>query len=131
MKTILILATVLPWLSSVAFSENHQSPFACDRSALNALERKRHFDELGPKLRTMVKNVRDVADGYEFEFPTDRASFQLVAEWVAGEHLCCPFFDIDLRLEREGGALWLRLTGREGTKQFIKADFGRWIDAVR
>ena len=131
MKIILIFATVLPWLSSVAFSENRQSPFACDRSALNAQERKRHFDELGPKLRTLVKGIREVADGYEFEFPSDRATFQLVAEWTAGEHLCCPFFDIDLRLEREGGALWLRLTGREGAKQFIKADFGRWLDAVR
>jgi hypothetical protein len=38
-----------------------------------------------------------------------------------------PFFDIDLRSEREGGALWLRLTGREGTKQFIEADFGKWF----
>jgi len=37
--------------------------------------------------------------------------------------LCCPFFDIDLRVEKEGGPLWLRLTGREGVKQFIKADF--------
>jgi hypothetical protein len=51
----------------------------------------------------------------------------LVAEWSAGEHLCCPFFDIDLRLEREHGAFWLRLTGREGVKEFIKADFSRWL----
>jgi hypothetical protein len=26
-------------------------------------------------------------------------------------------------VDREGGPLWLRLTGREGVKQFIKADF--------
>jgi hypothetical protein len=35
------------------------SPFACDRAALNVEERKRHFDELGPKLRTLVKGVRE------------------------------------------------------------------------
>jgi hypothetical protein len=34
-----------------------------------------------------------------------------------------PFFDIDLRIEREGGAFWLRLTGRDCVKQFIKSDF--------
>ena len=35
----------------------------------------------------------------------------------------CPFFDIDLRFDREDGPLWLRLTGRPGTKEFIKEEF--------
>ena len=50
-----------------------------------------------------------------------------MAEWAAGEHLCCPFFNIELRLEPEQGSLWLRLTGREGTKEFIKVDGASWI----
>ena len=93
-----------------------ESPFACDRMALNAEARKRHFDELGPALRPLVKNVRELTNGYEFEFPFNADTYRLVTEWTGGEHLCCPFFDIDLRLEREGGAFWLRLTGREGVK---------------
>jgi hypothetical protein len=60
--------------------------------------------------------MRELADGYEFKFPTDPKTFQLLAEWVAGERLCCPFFGIEMRVEREGGPLWLRLTGRDGTK---------------
>jgi hypothetical protein len=48
-----------------------------------------------------------------------------------GERACCPFFDIDMRLEREGGSLWLGLTGREGVKQFIQADGASWIRRVR
>lgn len=112
--TLLLLATAL-------------SPFACDRLALDAATRKRHFDELGAQLRTLVKSVRELPDGYEFEFPSDTPTIKLLAEWAAGEHLCCPFFEIDLRLEREHGAFWLRLTGREGVKQFIEADFGRWM----
>jgi hypothetical protein len=121
MKTLLVLAAVGAALLS------GQIPFACDRAALNTEQRKRHFDELGPQLRSLAKGVRELVDGYEFEFPADPATFQVVAEWAAGEHLCCPFFDIDLRLEREHGAFWLRLTGREGVKQFIKADFARWF----
>jgi hypothetical protein len=50
-----------------------------------------------------------------------------MAEWAAGERLCCPFFNIQLRLEAEGGPFWLRLTGREGTKQFIHVDGASWI----
>ena len=57
----------------------------------------------------------------------DAGTVQLVTEWVIGERACCPFFDIDMRLEREGGSLWLGLTGREGVKQFIQADGASWI----
>ncbi len=57
----------------------------------------------------------------------DAATLQLLAEWTIQERMCCPFLDIDLRLEREGGPLWLRLTGRNGTKEFIKMEAAAWI----
>jgi hypothetical protein len=98
-----------------------QSAFACNRLALTSEQRKRHFDELGPQLRSLKKSVRELPNGYEFEFPADPNTVQLVAEWALGEHACCPFFDIDMRLELEGGSLWLGLTGREGVKQFIRS----------
>jgi hypothetical protein len=104
-----------------------ESPFACNRGALTAQARKRHFDELSPALRARKRSIHELRDGFEFEFPSDTPTFQLVSEWVAGERLCCPFFDIDVHVEREGGSLWLRLSGREGTKQFVRADFSAWF----
>ena len=129
MKTPLILISAVQLLSALAAGQaiSQASPFACNRSAFSTADRKRHFDELGPTLRGMVRNVRELRDGYEFEFPADPATFRLVAEWAAGEHLCCPFFDIDLRQEREKGAFWMRLSGRPGVKQFIEADLGKWM----
>lgn len=124
MKIFLLAMTVL---SVFGMAATHESPFACDRSALNPEQRKRHFDDLGPKLRALVRQARELSDGYEFQFPGDPPTFQLIAEWTAGEHLCCPFFDIDLRLDREGGATWIRLTGRPGAKEFIRTDFERWF----
>jgi len=103
-----------------------ESPFACDTAAFTPDVRKRH-DELGLILRSLKTSVRELADGYEFEFPSDQNTFQLVTEWSIQERLCCPFFDIEVRLDREGGPLWLRLTGREGTKDFIKVDGAKWI----
>ena len=103
------------------------SPFACNRLALDVAARQRHFELLGPALRSMRRQVRELPDGFEFEFPADPASVQRVAEWSAGERLCCPFFEIEMRFPREGNGFWLRLTGREGVKQFIKADFERWF----
>jgi hypothetical protein len=112
---------------NAAETRRPESPFACNRLALTPEQRKRHFDELGPKLVSLKKSVRELPNGYELELPGDASTLQLVAEWAIGEHACCPFFDISIRLEREGGSLWLGLTGREGVKQFIEADGASWI----
>ena len=104
-----------------------QSPFACDRSALDSEARRRHFNELGPALLSMRKAVRELPDGYEFQFPSDTKTITMVWEWAAGERLCCPFFDIQLRMEADKGPFWLRLTGRKGTKEFIQANEASWV----
>ena len=62
-----------------AASTKHESPFACDRLALDPEARKRHFDELGPELRSLRKAVRELPDGYEFQFPADPKTIALVA----------------------------------------------------
>jgi hypothetical protein len=123
MKLLFVVALAATAWSSFAA----ESPFACNRAALTAQQRKRHFDELSPALRARKQSIRELGAGFEFEFPPDTATFQLVSEWVEGERLCCPFFDIDIHVEREGGKLWLRLTGRDGVKQFIRADFANWF----
>jgi hypothetical protein len=120
---IAIVAPVAVWATSEPSSQTEQvSPFACNALGLSPEARKRHFEEVGPALLKLKKSTRELANGYEFEFPADRATSQLLTEWVFDERLCCPFLDIDLRFSREGGPLWLRLTGRPGTKEFIKAD---------
>jgi hypothetical protein len=124
MRIFLLAMTSMSFLAAAATQE---SPFACDRAALNVEQRKRHFDELGPRLRSLVLQAREVSNGYEFAFPGDRATFTWITEWSAGEHVCCPFFDIDLRMDREGGRTWIRLTGRPGTKEFIRKDFQAWF----
>ena len=106
-----------------------ESPLACDREALTSEQRKRHFDVLGPALRRLRKSARELPDGFEFEFPGDRATYAMLSEWVDGERVCCPFFDITLRSDREDGPVHLRLTGRAGVKQFIEVEGREWIRA--
>ena len=108
-------------------SQPHDSPFACDSAALTPQARTRHFDELSQALRARNTGIHELSDGFEFKFPADAATFELLTEWTEGERRCCPFFDIDLRLEREHGPLKLRLTGREGVKPFIQSEFDRWF----
>jgi hypothetical protein len=52
-------------------AKRQESAFACNRLALTSEQRKRHFDELGPKLRSLKMSVRELPNGYEFEFPAD------------------------------------------------------------
>ncbi|HMD31361.1 MAG TPA: hypothetical protein VKG84_05600 [Candidatus Acidoferrales bacterium] len=98
------------------------TPFYCNMHGLNPEQRKRKT-ELDGILRGTRTGARELPDGFEFQFPADPATFRTVAEWVVMERACCPFFDLELRLEREGGPFWLRLTGREGVKKFIKGEF--------
>jgi hypothetical protein len=123
MKTTILLLSLFIALLAVA----KDSPFVCDRLALTPEIRTRHFEVLGPALLAARLAVRELSDGYEFKFPSDAKTLAMLEEWIGQERLCCPFFDIDLRLEREGGPAWMRLTGRPGTKDFIRADAGPWI----
>ena len=135
---VLTLSTI--WFGAITLStgqqqtsssENnkHSSPFACNAFALSAEIRKRHFDELGPTLLKLKKSTHELADGYEFEFQADNHTYQLLTEWISQERLCCPFFNIELRLESESGPMWLRLGGRPGVKEFIKADAPAWVNS--
>lgn len=103
-----------------------ETPFYCDRTALTSEQRKRQ-QELGKILRASVLGIQELPDGFEFEFPSGPANYQALTEFTPLERACCPFFDISIRLEREGGKLWWQLTGREGVKQFIRAEFAPWI----
>jgi hypothetical protein len=124
MSKLLLLALLFPLAGTAVTKE---SPFACNVAALTPAERHRHFDELGPALRAVKTGLRELPNGYEFRFPSDRKTTAMLLEWADQERLCCPFFDVDVHFEAEGGSVWLRLTGRAGTKEFIKADFLPWM----
>lgn len=99
-----------------------QSKFYCNIKALAVEERARH-KSLTEKLMTVRKEIVETEKGYEFQYrPTDVSLAELAA-WVTAESKCCPFFDFHIDLEREGKLACLRLTGEEGIKAFIRAEF--------
>jgi len=100
-----------------------ESPFACNMLALDAEGRRRHMTVMG-QLRAAIKETKELSDGYAIRFPSEQSTILLVAEFISRERLCCPFFTFELVAEREDGPLWLRLRGREGVKEFIKAELG-------
>lgn len=99
-----------------------QSKFYCNSKALTPEERA-HHKQLTEKLLAARKEFVETAKGYEFQFSPKSVSLAELAEWVAAESKCCPFFDFHIDLENEGNLLCLRLTGEEGIKAFIRAQF--------
>jgi hypothetical protein len=99
-----------------------QSKFYCNIKALTPEERARH-KLLTEKLMTARKESVETEKGYEFQYSPADVSLAELAEWVAAESKCCPFFDFHIDLEREGKLACLRLTGEEGIKAFIRAEF--------
>lgn len=69
-----------------------------------------------------VVGIRELADGYAFGLPNESGVLLKGAEFVTLERLCCPFLGFALEVEPEGGAVWLRLTGRDGVKAFIREE---------
>lgn len=102
--------------------ETRQSKFYCNSKALTPEERV-HHKQLSEKLMAARKGIVETPKGYEFQFSPKSVSLAELADWVSAESKCCPFFDFHIDLEEEGSLLCLRLTGEEGIKAFIRAEF--------
>ena len=100
-----------------------ETPFACTLEKSLSKEQREHKKQLALKMESARIATTELANGYVFQFRPDGMSFLEVAEWVATDRVCCPFFDLAIESERENGPLALRITGREGVKQFIRMEF--------
>jgi hypothetical protein len=102
--------------------ESGVNGFYCNMGALNPAERARH-KALTDKLLKMRRRTVELANAYEFEFRTAEVTVGELADWVASESKCCPFFDFQINLQNGGAVLTLRLAGAEGINAFIHAEF--------
>jgi hypothetical protein len=76
------------------------------------------------QLRGSGQELRELPDGFALRLPSESGTVRDVAEYITLEGMCWPFFRFDMEVEQEGGPMWLRLTGREGVKEFTKLELG-------
>jgi hypothetical protein len=98
------------------------SALYCNLKALSPPERGR-LHELVQKLKGARIETEELPDGYAFRLQTEQVSLGELAAYVMSERKCCPFFDFEIELERDGGPLWLRLRGKDGVKAFMRHEF--------
>lgn len=97
-------------------------PLACNLKALTAAERTRHH-ELTQQLRAAIRNRSELPDGYAFKLDGETITLKEVGEWIGLERLCCPFLTFQLSASGNRTGWTLRLTGPEGVKDFLRAEF--------
>ncbi len=91
---------------------------ACDLNAIAAEQRPSHAVRAQRVLHEAVKEVLELPDGYALRFTAD--DYAVLAEFIANERLCCPFFTFGLEVAPGRGPIWLRLTGHAGVKEFLQ-----------
>lgn len=96
-----------------------QPPIACNLSALDSDARAEHR-QISKAVLGSVTGIREQPGGYAFRLPTETDMIRKAATFIARERQCCPFFDFALEVERDGGPVWLGVSGREGVKQYVE-----------
>ena len=74
------------------------------------------------QLLSNVQTIQELSNGFDFRLADEPSSILKAAEFIALEKLCCPFLNFAIEIKAEGGPVWLRLTGREGVKDFIREE---------
>lgn len=93
---------------------------ACDLTAIPSSVREEHV-VTAPQLFQTAQEVRELSNGYAFRFLNESGKFMAIANYIENERLCCPFFNFELEVKPDGGALWLRLTGNQGVKELLRS----------
>ena len=100
---------------------NSSDPIACNLSALTESERERRA-ELARSLRAAARRVDELPDGYGVVLDSTSPIIGELETLLALEARCCPFLQFE-QCARSGEVV-LRVTGREGVKDFLRAEFG-------
>lgn len=95
-------------------------PIACNLTSAELQERRRTVLE---KLREALVEVKELADGFAYSFPSEGNRFPELAAMIELERQCCPFLQFRVTIAAGQGPLTLEITGPEGTKEFLLSTF--------
>jgi len=103
--------------------ETQPTVIACDVSPFTPDQRERWVEEVAPQLYSAVQEIQELPTGYALCLPSDPEILLLAAEELNFGRLCCPFVHYALEIEPNRGPFWLRMTGGEGVKAFLRMSF--------
>lgn len=95
-------------------------PIACNILVLDPREREQRAD-LAERMRSRITSIRELEDGFVFALDADPEGERALSDLLALERRCCPFLRFEVGAS--GEKLELRITGEEGVKSFLLAEF--------
>src|SRR5947209_20326838 len=123
MSTATALLVSLLCVGMCAVAHKDAKPvFACNLKAISVAERPR-YNELVKRIRAAIRDRNEVATGYAFRLDSKTVTLPEAAEWIVMERLCCPFLTLQLSAAGNQADWVLTLTGPEGVKPLITAEF--------
>jgi hypothetical protein len=96
--------------------------YYCDLAALTPEQRASHVELSTRLFGSLIQETRELPDGYAYRF--DGSQYSLLADFIASERRCCPFFAFKLDLSPFAGPVWLHLTAQGDVKPFIREEIG-------
>lgn len=123
MTTATVLVSVMFSVGMCSASSRDKKPvFACNLKAISAAERPR-YNELVKRVRAAIRKPSETAEGFTFKLDSNAVTLPEAAEWITMERLCCPFLTLQLAAAGNQTDWTLALTGSEGAKSIIAAEF--------
>ena len=96
-------------------------PIACNLNALTPAQRH-ELKVFSERIVSAVTGTRELDDGYGFRVDNTKISAVDLAGGIELWRKCCPFYEFQIDLRGEDGALWLTLRGRKGVKEYFPTD---------
>jgi hypothetical protein len=107
---------------AAAQKKDPSTVFSCNLKAISAAERPR-YNELVKRVRDAMRDRTEMSNGYAFKLDSKRITLLEAAEWIGMERLCCPFLTLQLSAAGNQAHWVLTLTGPEGVKPLLDAEF--------
>ena len=95
-------------------------PIAC---SLTTAEFRDREAKLLAQFRSAVIETEELHEGYAFRLSGDGEWIGLIAELMVAERKCCPLLAFEVIALPNQGPLIVRVTGPDGTKQFVSSVF--------
>jgi hypothetical protein len=123
MTTATLLSASLLCVCMCAAAQKDAAPaFACNLKAINAADRPR-YNELVKRVRAAMRDRSEVSSGYTFKLDSKAVTLPEAAEWISMERMCCPFLTLQISASGNQPHWLLTLTGPEGVKPLLNAEF--------
>ena len=101
------------------------------RCTLSEPERKARREEIASGLATRVEAIEETTGGHVLWFRRSPELIKEVGDFIAFESGCCAFLNFELDVRASEGEFALRLTGPEGTKEFLERGIVAKVESAR